>query len=164
MSADLRIVRRRFDDDLVVALVAELQAEFTVRYGGPDATVLDPEMFEDPSGAFFVGEDPSGPVVMAGWRRRPDVEALGGRVATEIKRMYVVPAAQRRGLARLMLAHLERTAAAAGADVMVLETGIKQPEAIALYESSGYVPVDGFGFYKDSPLVRYLGKRLTVAT
>jgi ribosomal protein S18 acetylase RimI-like enzyme len=59
-----------------------------------------------------------------------------------------------------MLAHLEQTAAAAGADVMVLETGLAQPEAIALYESSGYVPVEGFGYYKDAPTVRYFGKRL----
>ena len=44
---------------------------------------------------------------------------------------------------------------------MVLETGLKQPEAIALYESAGYVPVVGFGYYKDSPTARYYGKPLT---
>ena len=60
------------------------------------------------------------------------------RPAAEIKRMYVAPAGRRTGLARAMLAHLETTALAAGADVMVLETGTEQPEAIALYESSGY--------------------------
>ena len=81
-------------------------------------------------------------------------------VAAEIKRMYVVPAAQRRGFARAMLAHLETTARDAGADVLVLETGKEQPEAIALYESSGYTPVEGFGIYRDEPSVRYLGKRL----
>ena len=64
--------------------------------------------------------------------------------------MYVVPAARGLGLARAMLAHLEDTARAAGAEVMVLETGIRQPEAIALYESSGYLPIPGFGFYKDA--------------
>ena len=47
-----------------------------------------------------------------------------------------------------MLAHLEATAAEAGADVMVLETGLAQPEAIALYASSGYEPVEGFGYYQ----------------
>ena len=52
--------------------------------------------------------------------------------------MYVVPAARAPGLARTMLAHLERTAAAAGAEAMILETGTAQPEAMALYESSGY--------------------------
>ena len=51
-----------------------------------------------------------------------------------------------------MLAHLEETARAAGAEAMVLETGLRQPEAIALYESSGYRPVAGFGYYRDAPL------------
>jgi ribosomal protein S18 acetylase RimI-like enzyme len=59
-----------------------------------------------------------------------------------------------------MLAHLERTARDAGADVMVLETGLAQPEAIALYESSGYALIPGFGFYKDAPLARCFARRL----
>ena len=118
------------------------------------------DTFDDPSGAFFLARYQGIPVAMGGWRFRSDVAALGGTVAAEIKRMYVVPKAQRRGFARTVLAHLETTAAEAGADVMVLETGMQQPEAIALYESSGYIPVDGFGIYRDSPMVRYLGKRL----
>lgn len=158
------IRRTAFTDPVAQALVAELQQEFVERYGGPDETPLDPTVFDEPTGAFFVGWLPIGeelePVATGAWRRRPDVSVLGGTVATEIKRMYVVPRVQRRGLARLMLAHLEATAAAAGADVMVLETGLKQPEAIALYESSGYVPVEGFGYYRWSPTVRYFGKGL----
>ncbi len=160
------IRRTAFTDPVAQALVAELQQEFVVRYGGPDETPLDPTQFDEPSGAFFVGWLPSAdrarrdPVATGAWRLRPDVSALGGSVAAEIKRMYVVPRAQRRGLARLMLAHLERTAAAAGADVMVLETGLAQPEAIELYRSSGYSRIEGFGYYKDSPKVRYFGKRI----
>ena len=53
--------------------------------------------------------------------------------------MYVIPAGRGRGYARVVLAHLERTAADAGADWLVLETGDMQPEAIALYESFGFV-------------------------
>lgn len=161
MSGGLRVERRSFDDPVVQGLVADLQEEFVQRYGGPDETHLDVPMFERPSGSFFVGfADHDEPVAMGGWRLRPDVRALGGEVAAEIKRMYVVPRAQRRGHARAMLAHLEQTARDSGADVMVLETGVKQPEAIALYESSGYETVPGFGIYKDSDLSRYLGKRL----
>ena len=52
------------------------------------------------------------------------------------------------------------TAAAAGHDLLVLETGLKQPEAIGLYESAGYVLVPGFGHYSDSELNRCFGKRL----
>jgi GNAT superfamily N-acetyltransferase len=83
-----------------------------------------------------------------------------GASAVEVKRMYVVPAARGRGLARTMLAHLERTAAEAGADVVVLETGLRQPEAIALYESSGYRPIPGFGHYRGAPLSRCFAKPL----
>jgi hypothetical protein len=43
---------------------------------------------------------------------------------------------------------------------MVLETGLAQPEAIALYVSSGYTPIPGFGFYKDAPLARCFARRL----
>ena len=146
-SLDLR--RTAFGDPVVQRLVVELQAEFTVRYGGPDRTPLDPSMFDPPSGAFFVGWSGSEPVAMGGWRRRTDVPALGS-VVTEVKRMYVVPAARGRGISRLLLAHLEETAAASGADVMVLETGMKQPEAI--------------GLYKDSPENRCFGKPLAGET
>jgi predicted N-acetyltransferase YhbS len=99
-------------------------------------------------------------VVTGAWRRRTDVEVAGTRETAEVKRMYVAPRARRSGLARAMLAHLEDTARAAGAEVMVLETGIRQPEAIRLYESAGYTPVPGFGFYKDAPLSRCLARSL----
>jgi GNAT superfamily N-acetyltransferase len=154
------ISRRSFGDPVVQSLVAELQQEFVVRYGGPDETPLDVTMFDPPQGTFLLGLLDTEPVAMGGWRRRPDVVALGRSVAAEIKRMYVAPAGRRQGLARLLLAHLEATAAAAGADVMVLETGTAQPEAIALYESSGYVAVAGFGHYAWSPKSRCYGKRL----
>jgi len=161
-AVELRIERRSYADPLVVRLVADLQREFVARYGGPDETPLATDTFEDPSGAFFVGlrAADAEPVAMGGWRFRPDVRALRGTRAAEIKRMYVVPAQQRRGHARAVLGHLEATARAAGADVMVLETGMQQPEAIALYESSGYEPVPGFGLYRDSPFARYYGKDL----
>ena len=41
---------------------------------------------------------------------------------------------------------------------MVLETGIRQPEAIALYLATGYTPIDAFGEFADSPLSRCFGK------
>jgi GNAT superfamily N-acetyltransferase len=142
------------------ALVAEVQAEYTMRYGGPDETPIDPTMFDPPQGAFFVGYLADTPVAMGGWRLRGDVSAFDQTTVAEIKRMYVAPRARRRGLARHVLAHLETTARGSGASVMVLETGIEQPEAIALYLSSGYSPVEGFGHYKWSPKSRYYGKLL----
>ena len=62
-----------------------------------------------------------------------------------------------------MLAHLEASAAGAGIEALLLETGTRQPEAIKLYESSGYVAVPGFGYFKDEPLSRCFAKRLDTA-
>ena len=120
-------------------LIEEVQAEYVVRYGGPDETPLDPLMFEPPPGSFFVGyarrraRSPPAPGGAATTSRRS-----ARRRTAEIKRMYVVPAARGAGWPARMLAHLEATAAEAGAEAMILETGTAQPEAIALYESSGY--------------------------
>ena len=143
-------------------LIAEVQAEYVVRYGGPDRTPLDPLMFEPPTGSFFVGYLPNSslPVASGAWRSHDDVEVFGTRRTAEVKRMYVAPPARARGLARLMLAHLERTAADSGAEAMILETGTAQPEAIALYRSSGYEPSPAFGYYRYQPLNRCFGKRL----
>lgn len=156
----MEIRRVPFTHPDVVTLVEEVQAEYTRRYGGPDETPLDPSMFDQPAGSFFVGYLGGAPVAMGGWRFRRDVDAFGVRRLTEIKRMYVAPAARRSGLARRLLSHLEHTAHEAGSEAMVLETGIEQPEAIALYVSAGYTPVEGFGHYKWSPKSRYYGKPL----
>lgn len=144
----------------VQALVTEVQAEYVARYGGPDNGPIDPTMFDAPTGAFLVAYRDEDPVAMGGWRLRPDVQRLGGTRLAEIKRMYVAPRARRQGLARLVLEHLEQTARDLGVDILVLETGIAQPEAIALYESSGYKPVEKFGHYAWSPKSRCYGKRL----
>ena len=116
-------------------------------------------MFEPPDGSFFVGYRDGVPVATGAWRRSP-VAAFGSERTAEVKRMYVAPAARGLGLARRMLAHLEHSAGEHGAEVVVLETGLKQPEAIALYESSGYTPIPGFGHYKWSPTSRCYARRL----
>ena len=143
-------------------LVEEVQEEYVRRYGGRDETPIDPTYFDEPMGAFFVGYRDDVPVATGAWRRRTDIEVDGTRQTAEVKRMYVAPPARRLGLARAMLAHLEETARTAGARVMVLETGMRQPEAITLYESAGYVRVPGFGYYKDSPISRCFARSLVV--
>jgi GNAT superfamily N-acetyltransferase len=157
----LRIQRLPYTDPVVQRLVEEVQQEYVVRYGGPDGAPMEDTMFDPPTGAFFVAFLDDEPVATGAWRSKVDVDALGGTQVAEIKRMYVRAGARRTGIARAVLAHLEATAAEAGADVLVLETGLRQPEALQLYASSGYVPVPPFGFYKDYPSARHLGKRLT---
>ena len=160
MVSGWRIERLPITHPDAAVLVEEVQGEYVERYGGRDETPIDPTYFEPPRGAFFVGYLEGRPVATGAWRRRTDVLVDGSSSTAEIKRMYVASRARGRGLARAMLAHLEATARASGAEVMVLETGLRQPEAISLYESSGYLPIAGFGFYKDAPLSRCMARPL----
>ncbi len=141
-------------------LIEEVQAEYVVRYGGRGDTPLDPASFESPYGAFFVAYRDDEPVATGAWRRREDVEVFGTRQTAEIKRMYVVPAARGTGLARAMLTRLEDTAEEGGLKAVILETGLAQPEAITLYESSGYTRIDSFGHYREAPGNRCYGRDL----
>ena len=166
-SLGLRIERLPYTHPVVQALVEEVQAEYVVRYGGPDGAPMEEDMFDPPTGAFYVAFRAEEPVATGAWRIKDGDEdlsgTLGGTRVAEIKRMYVRASARRTGMARAVLAHLEATAAEAGADVLVLETGTAQPEAIQLYESSGYVRVEPFGYYKGYPSARHFGKRLRPA-
>jgi len=69
----------------------------------------------------------------------------------EVKRMYVAPAGRRKGIARRILAELERSAVDFGYKAIRLETGILQPEAQRLYESCGYKRIAAFGHYAGNP-------------
>ena len=160
MLTDLRIERVGYGHPDAMLLIEEVQAEYVLRYGGRDETPLDRLMFEPPAGSFFVGYLDDQPVASAAWRRHDEVAVFGTRETAEVKRMYVAPRARARGFARRLLALLETTAAEAGAEAMILETGAAQPEAIALYESSGYVAIPSFGYYKDSPTNRCFAKPL----
>lgn len=75
----------------------------------------------------------------------------------------MVPAARGKGLSRVLLAELERRAVAAGRCRLVLETGTEQPEAIALYSSSGYTETAHFGVYRCEPGSRCFSKDLVIA-
>jgi GNAT superfamily N-acetyltransferase len=157
--AELTLRPVAYDHPDATALVARVQREYVDRYGGPDEGPVQPEAFDPPAGLFLVGYLDGVPVATGAWRRSP-VLALGGTSAAEIKRMYVVPEHRGRGLSRVVLAELERTATAAGHDVLVLETGLKQPEAIGLYTANGYVAIPGFGHYCGNELSRCFGKRV----
>ena len=63
--------------------------------------------------------------------------------------MYVAPHARGRGFARTLVHALEERAAALGWTRLVLEAGLQQPEAIGLYLSLGYVPVERYGEWAD---------------
>jgi GNAT superfamily N-acetyltransferase len=157
----VEIRRTRYDHPDAVKLNDQVQQEYVVRYGDGDLTEMDAAHFDPPQGLYLLVYDADGtPVASGGWRAQDASPEGFSDGDAEIKRMFVVPEARGRGLARRLLAELEATAAAAGRTRMVLETGTKQPEAISLYRSSGYVPVDKFGYYREHELSVCMGKAL----
>jgi transketolase len=127
-------------------LITALNAELTARY--PDAGTanhfrLDAEELSDGRGALFVGCI-AGAAIGCGAVRRIDPDIA------EVKRMYITPAARGCGLGRQMLDELEREARRLGARRLVLETGPRQPEALALYRQAGFAEIPLFGEYLDS--------------
>ena len=146
-----------YDDPVAVDLVGRVQQEYVDRYGGPDEAAVDPGEFVPPEGLFLVAEVAGEPAGCGAWRVYPP----GG---VEIKRVYVAPVFRRRGLAQLIVAALENSAAQAGHRAVVLNTGDRQPEALALYADLGYSPVPGYGVYACSPGAVFLGKDLPPAS
>lgn len=65
----------------------------------------------------------------------------------EIKRMYTIPESRGEGVASKILTELERWAIALNYKKCILETGKKQPEAIALYKKNGYQLIPNYGQY-----------------
>ncbi|MFF7053537.1 GNAT family N-acetyltransferase [Streptomyces griseorubiginosus] len=146
----MMIRRVPFDHPDAVKLNDQVQAEYHVRYGdGGDATELAAADFQPPNGVYLIAYDAlDSPVATGGWRAQ-DANGEGNLDGdAELKRMYVIEQMRGRGLARRVLSALEEDARAAGRLRMVLETGTKQPEAIALYTSSGYEPCAKFGYYR----------------
>ena len=152
--SDLELREEPYDGPSAQTLIAQVQQEYVVRYGGPDTAPVEPGEFSAPHGRFVVGYLDIEPVAMGG------VRSLGDGTV-EVKRMFVVPECRGRGLSRVVLARLEELAAELGATRVVLETGLKQPEAMALYASFGYDRIDGFGHYRDEPLSASYGKLLS---
>ncbi len=151
----LRLVDAGYGDALTAPMLEEVQLDLAARYGGPDATPVAPDEFSPPHGAFLVVTVDGGTAGCAGLRRHDND-------AAELKRMYVRPQYRRRGVARWLLRAVEDRARDLGYRRLLLETGAAQPEAIALYEACGYVPVPGFGHYRCSPTSRSFAKDLEV--
>jgi GNAT superfamily N-acetyltransferase len=166
-SAELRLRDGRavvlravaYDDPVARELVARVQQEYVVRYGGPDAAVVDPGEFRPPAGLFLVAEVDGVPAGCGAWRAHGYGRAGDGVV--ELKRVYVEPAFRRLGLAQVVMAALELGAVAAGHRSAVLNSGNRQPEALALYAGLGYSPVPGYGIYAGEAGAVFLGKDLT---
>ena len=161
----LEITPARFDSEVARALISALDADLDERYAADDALEGEPDHamlnvltadVSPPRGVFLVARIAGEPVACGALRPAP----TGADGAAEVKRMYVVPSARGRGISRRMLAALEAQAVELGYRSIVLETGLRQQEAMALYESAGYAPIANYGGYRDSSLSRCYAKAL----
>ncbi|GIF18622.1 GNAT superfamily N-acetyltransferase [Actinoplanes tereljensis] len=151
--SEIKIKMVDFGEPAVRALLVDVLDELSERYGGSgDDTPIGDGDFTPPAGAFFVADDGEKLVGCAGWRRHGD--------DAELKRMFTAKSARGRGLGRRLLATIEESAREAGCTRLILETGDRQPEAINLYESAGYVRIADFGFYAGEDGVLSFAKAL----
>ncbi len=133
---------------LVTAMIDELEPLYG-RIDVPGTPSAGPEDFRPPAGAFLVGYEDDVPVCGGGVKGLSDGRA-------EIKRMYVVPEARGRGVARALLGALEDAARELGYDVVRLDTGPEQPHAHVLYLDSGYRAIAD---YNGNPLASFWGEK-----
>ena len=147
----MRIDPIDFDAPAARELRVEAEGELAERYGSDG----DPASRPDPAEVlvFLMATDSDGTPVGA-------AALCASGEAAEIKRLYVRPHARGRGVGGALLDRLEREAAGRGYGAVRLETGLRQPEAIRLYERRGYRTIDNFGVYADSPLARSYEREL----
>jgi putative acetyltransferase len=152
----LRIARGDIRSEDAQLLLAALDAELTARY--PEEPVsewrLEPDEVSPGQGAFVVAFRDQRLVGCCALRRLEDGSG-------EVKRMYVRPEERGRGAAKQLLQAIEAEARALGLVRLVLETGVRQPEAIKVYERGGFTRIAPFGHYVDSPLSVCMGKDLS---
>ena len=125
----------------VIALLQAADAWYAKLYPAESNHLLDVASLQGTEVSFFVARQTDGALLGYG-----AVVDQGGYA--EIKRMYVAPAARGLKLGRRLLERLEARAAELGLTCIRLETGIRQPEAIALYRKAGYRDIGPFGDYR----------------
>jgi putative acetyltransferase len=135
----LRLVRTDSDDGTFIGLVQLLDADLAKRDGNEHSFYSQ-----------FNKIDKIKYVVVA---YENDIPASCGAIkeyspgSMEVKRMYTTPGSRGKGIASQVLAELERWAAELSYGKCVLETGKRQPEAIALYKKRGYKLIPNYGQY-----------------
>lgn len=147
MASDtITIARADLTAEVSRTLIGALNDELRAVYSEPGATHfrLDPDEITGGRGAFLIvyrGETPVG----CGALRLLDAGTA------ELKRMYVDPAVRGQGLGRRLVNALEAEARALAVRRLVLETGVRQAAALALYRATGFRPIPLYGEYCLSP-------------
>ncbi|WP_212745699.1 GNAT family N-acetyltransferase [Burkholderia sp. 4M9327F10] len=141
------------DQPDVIALIAELDAYQDTLYPPESRHSLDLASLERANVLFAVARDGTGRAIGCGG-------IVLGPEFGELKRMYVSPSGRGQGVARKLLALLESRAIGSGCQLLKLETGPYQHEALALYASAGYERRGPFGHYANDPLSVFMQKHI----
>lgn len=137
-----------------VRLSEELDAYQKALYPADSAHLLDADALGEDNVRLFVARE-DGEALGCGALRLDAAAGTG-----EIKRMWVQPAARGRGIGRALLQRLEQLARAEGCTVLQLQSGIHQPESLALYRAAGYLERGPFGDHRQDPFSVFMEKML----
>jgi len=155
----VEIALERPDTPDATSLILELEAHLAPRYPAASRHGFSIERLLAEGVDFYVLRADGEPAACGGVLM-VDGETDDAATYAEVKRMYVRPAFRGSGFGKAILDRLASRAAERGVDVLRLETGIHQVEAIGLYERTGFRRIEAFGPYVDDPLSRYYEKRL----
>src|SRR5262245_60171319 len=139
------ITLERPDSPDTIALITELDAHLDPLYPRESRHGFSVEKLLAEGVAFFLIRSNGMPAGCGGIK-------LYGVEYGELKRMYVRPQFRGLGFAKLLIEHLSGYARKQGVNLLRLETGIYQQEAIGLYERMGFQSIPPFGPYKEDPL------------
>jgi putative acetyltransferase len=155
LTSKLDIRRQKLTSPVAQLLILALNAELEARYPEEGANFfrLDPEEVAEGRGAFLVAYLAGKPVGCGA------VRTIEPGLA-EIKRMYVDPSVRGRRVGRQIVDALEAHARQLGAKRIVLETGPRQPDAIAMYAHAGFREIPLYGEYIGSQFSVCMAKDL----
>src|SRR5688572_23603294 len=136
---EISLIKTNSSDADFIELVRHLDAELEIRDGSGHAYYAQFNKIDAIKNVIVAYSDDT--AVSCGAIKEFEAGAM------EVKRMYTLPDYRGKGIAAAVLNELEKWAAELGCGRCVLETGMKQPEAIRLYEKSGYSVIPNYGQY-----------------
>ena len=136
-----------------ISLINELDKYQDTLYPAEARYALDLTALAQDNVLFAVARNDAGAAVGCG-------ALVLGDESAELKRMFVQAAHRGQGIAAKILAKLEYEAAKRDCELLQLETGPYQPEALAFYKKHGFETCGAFGDYPEHPLSVFMEKRL----